>query len=604
MAKKAVKYDEKAIQTLDPLAHIRLRTGMYIGRLGNGNNPNDGIYILLKEVVDNAIDEFIMGEGKRIEITRDEKAVTVRDFGRGIPLGKVVDCVSKMHTGGKYNDDVFQFSVGLNGVGTKAVNALSEQFEVKAWRSGKARRATFVRGKKRQVEDLSEPASPNGTYVAFTPDHEIFGDYQWREEYIAHRLRYYAFLNTGLTIKYNGSLYKSKAGLKDLLTEELGEEPGLYGIMHLRTDKLEIAFTHTNNYGETYYSFVNGQHTSDGGTHQSAFREGLLKGINEFAKKTFAGPDVRDGLIGAVAVKVQEPVFESQTKNKLGSTDVRSWIVPAVKDAVAVWLHKNTQVAEELIKKIEANERLRKELSAVKKQARERAKKTAIRIPKLIDCKLHLGDKKDRAEESSIFLTEGDSAGGSMVQARDVDTQAIFSLKGKPLNCYGLKRDAIYKNEELYNIMRALGIEESLDDLRYGKVVIATDADVDGMHIRNLLLTYFLRYFEELVVRGHVYIFETPLFRVRNKKETRYCFSENERERAMAEISKPEVTRFKGLGEISPRELKQFMAGDIRLVQVRMRALGEVSKALGFYMGKNTPQRKNFIVDNLIAEVV
>ncbi len=604
MAKQAVIYDEKAIQTLDPLAHIRLRTGMYIGRLGNGTNPNDGIYILLKEVVDNAIDEFIMGEGKRIEITRDGESVTVRDFGRGIPLGKVVDCVSKMHTGGKYNDDVFQFSVGLNGVGTKAVNALSEDFEVVAWRSGKSRRATFCRGIKQKVEDRTEPEIPNGTYVAFTPDHEIFGDYQWREEYIEHRLRYYAFLNTGLTLKYNGRIFKSKSGLADLLAEELGEEPGLYGIMHQLTDKLEIAFTHTNNYGETYYSFVNGQHTSDGGTHQSAFREGLLKGINEFAKKNFAGPDVRDGLIGAVAVKVQDPVFESQTKNKLGSTDVRSWIVPAVKEAVAIWMHKNPDVADELVKKIVANERLRKELSAVKKQARERAKKTAIRIPKLIDCKFHLGGKNPRSEESSIFLTEGDSAGGSMVQARDVDTQAIFSLKGKPLNCYGLKRDAIYKNEELYNIMRALGIEDSVEDLRYGKVVIATDADVDGMHIRNLLLTYFLRYFEELVVQGRVYIFETPLFRVRNKKETRYCFSESERERAMNDLSKHEITRFKGLGEISPKELKQFMSGDMRLVQVRMRAMGEVSKALGFYMGKNTPERKNFIVDNLIAEVV
>ncbi len=604
MAKKAVAYDEKAILTLDPLAHIRLRTGMYIGRLGTGSNPNDGIYILLKEVVDNAIDEFIMGEGKRIEITRDGEKVTVRDYGRGIPLGKVVDCVSKMHTGGKYNDDVFQFSVGLNGVGTKAVNALSEDFEVKAWRSGKARRATFNRGKKRKVEDCDEPSSPNGTFVGFTPDHEIFGDYQWREEFIEHRLRYYAFLNTGLTLKYNNRLFKSKNGLRDLLAEELGEEPGLYGIMHHRDNQLECAFTHTHNYGETYYSFVNGQHTSDGGTHQSAFREGLLKGINEFAKKSFAGPDVRDGLIGAVAVKVQEPVFESQTKNKLGSTDVRSWIVPAVKDAVVVWLHKNPEIAGELVKKVEANERLRKELSAVKKQARERAKKTAIRIPKLTDCKVHLGSKKARADESSIFLTEGDSAGGSMVQARDVDTQAIFSLKGKPLNCYGLKRDSIYKNEELYNIMRALGIEESVDDLRYNKVVIATDADVDGMHIRNLLLTYFLRYFEELVVTGHVYIFETPLFRVRNKKETRYCFTETERELAMAEVSKPEVTRFKGLGEISPREMKQFMGGNIRLVQVRVKAMSEVSKALGFYMGKNTPERKNFIIDNLISEVV
>ncbi|MCP3961427.1 MAG: type IIA DNA topoisomerase subunit B [bacterium] len=604
MAKTAVAYDEKAIQTLDPLAHIRLRTGMYIGRLGNGSNPDDGIYVLLKEVVDNAIDEFIMGEGKRIEITRDGDSVTVRDFGRGIPLGKVVDCVSKMHTGGKYNDDVFQFSVGLNGVGTKAVNALSEQFEVIAWRSGKAKRALFSRGKILKEQNRKEPASPNGTYVAFTPDREIFGDYAWREEFIEHRLRYYAFLNSGLTLKYNGRLFKSKNGLRDLLAEELGEEPGLYGIMHHRGEKLEFAFTHTHNYGENYYSFVNGQHTSDGGTHQSAFREGLLKGINEFAKKSFAGPDVRDGLVGAVTVKIQDPVFESQTKNKLGSTDVRGWIVPAVREAVVVWLHKNPEIAETMLGKIEANEKLRKELASVKKQARERAKKTAIRIPKLTDCKFHLGDKKERAEESSIFLTEGDSAGGSMVQARDVDTQAIFSLKGKPLNCYGLKRDAIYKNEELYNIMRALGIEDSLDDLRYAKVVIATDADVDGMHIRNLLLTYFLRYFEELVARGHVYIFETPLFRVRNKKETRYCFTEGERQQAMEEITKPEVTRFKGLGEISPREMKQFMGADIRLVQVRMRAMSEVSKALGFYMGKNTPARKSFIVKNLIAETV
>ncbi len=604
MARKAVVYDEKAIQTLDPLAHIRLRTGMYIGRIGNGANPDDGIYVLLKEVVDNAIDEFIMGVGKRIEITRDGEAVTVRDYGRGIPLGKVVDCVSKMHTGGKYNDDVFQFSVGLNGVGTKAVNALSEQFEVIAWRSGKAKRARFCRGKKLKVENLRQPASPDGTFVGFTPDHEIFGDYTWRDEYVEHRLRYYAFLNTGLTLKYNGRLFKSKNGLKDLLAEELGEEPGLYGTMYHRGEKLEFAFTHTNNYGETYFSFVNGQHTSDGGTHQSAFREGLLKGINEFAKKTYAGPDVRDGMVGAVAVKIQEPVFESQTKNKLGSTDVRGWIVPAVKEAVVVWLHKNPKVAEALINKIEANQKLRTELAAVKKQARERAKKTAIRIPKLMDCKLHLGDKPERAAETAIFLTEGDSAGGSMVQARDVDTQAIFSLKGKPLNCYGLKRDALYKNEELYNVMRALGIEDSLDGLRYAKVVIATDADVDGMHIRNLLLTYFLRYFEELVVSGHVYIFETPLYRVRNKKETRYCFSEREQERALEEISKPEVTRFKGLGEISPREMKQFMGADIRLEQVRMRAMGEVSKALGFYMGKNTPQRKAFIVDNLISEVI
>lgn len=603
MAKQAVIYDEKAIQTLDPLAHIRLRTGMYIGRIGDGSNPNDGIYVLLKEVVDNAIDEFIMGKGKRIDISHDGDKVTVRDYGRGIPLGKVVDCVSKMHTGGKYNDDVFQFSVGLNGVGTKAVNALSSEFEVKSWRSGKAKYARFQRGKKQRVRNLNEPAESDGTFVSFVPDPEIFGDYDWREDYIEHRLRYYSFLNTGLNLVYNRKSFKSKQGLRDLLLAELGEEPGLYDAMHLHDGKLELAFTHTNNYGETYFSFVNGQHTSDGGTHQSAFREGLLKGINEFAKKTYAAPDVRDGIVGAVAVKVQDPVFESQTKNKLGSTDVRGWIVPAVKDAVVVWLHKNQPIAEKLIAKIEANEKLRKELRAVKKQARERAKKTAIRIPKLIDCKIHLGDKHERAAESSIFLTEGDSAGGSMVQSRDVDTQAVFSLRGKPLNCFGLKRDALYKNEELYNVMRALGIEDSLDGLRYNRVVIATDADVDGMHIRNLLLTYFLRYFEELVVGGHVYILETPLFRVRNKKETRYCFTEGERDRALEEIKKPEVTRFKGLGEISPGEFKRFMSDGMRLVQVQIKAVGEIRKTLEFYMGKNTPKRKSFIVDNLISEV-
>lgn len=604
MAKKAVKYDEKAIQTLDALTHIRLRSGMYIGRIGDGSNADDGVYILLKEVIDNAIDEYIMGHGRRIDIRREGDTLSVRDYGRGIPLGKVVDCVSRMHTGGKYNDDVFQFSVGLNGVGTKAVNALSAKFEVCSYREGKLKRALFAQGKIVDEIDGRDAEAGTGTFVSFIPDPEIFGDYRWQEEFIEHRLRYYAFLNTGLTLVYNGQRFRSKNGLRDLLAEELGEEPGLYDIMHFNEGKLEFAFTHTNNYGENYFSFVNGQHTSDGGTHQSAFREGLLKGINEYAKKTFAGADVRDGLIGAVAVKIQEPVFESQTKNKLGSTEVRSWIVPQVKDAVVVWLHKNTEVADRLVQKIEANEKLRKELASVKKQARERAKKTAIRIPKLIDCKIHRGDKKPRAEESSIFLTEGDSAGGSMVQSRDVDTQAVFSLKGKPLNCYGLKRDAIYKNEELYNIMRALGIEDSIDDLRYNKVVIATDADVDGMHIRNLLLTYFLRYFEELVIKGHVYILETPLFRVRNKKETHYCYSEGERDRAIDKLSKPEVTRFKGLGEISPKEFKRFISKDIRLVQVRTRAMSEVSKALEFFMGKNTPQRKNFIVDNLISDVI
>jgi len=604
MAKQAVLYDEKTILTLDPLAHIRLRSGMYIGRIGNGSNQNDGIYVLLKEVVDNAIDEFIMGQGKKIEITLKGNSVTVRDHGRGIPLGKVVDCVSKMHTGGKYNDDVFQFSVGLNGVGTKAVNALALDFEVCSWREGKFKRASFAQGRLLAEEDGSDSKGQTGTFVSFTPDPEIFGDYRWNEEFIYHRLRYYAYLNAGLTLVFNGQVFKSQGGLKDLLNAELGEEEPLYEVVHYQQEKLEIAFTHTHNYGETYYSFVNGQFTSDGGTHLAAFREGLLKGINEYAKKSFSGEDVRDGIIGAVAVKLQDPVFESQTKNKLGSTDVRGWVVPAVKDAVERWLHQHQEVAAKLVSKIEANEKLRKELAAVKKQARERAKKTAIRIPKLIDCKIHRADNDLRSEESSLFLTEGDSAGGSLVQARDVDTQAIFSLKGKPLNVFGLKRDAIYTNEELYNIMRALGIEETIEGLRYNKIVIATDADVDGMHIRNLLLTYFLRYFEELVVRGHIYILETPLFRVRNKKETIYCYNEVERDKAIKKVGQPEITRFKGLGEISPIEFKRFIGADIRLVPVQIRALGEVSQALEFCMGKNTVARRDYIVSNLVMDVV
>lgn len=599
--KAKVEYDEKAIQTLDPLEHIRLRTGMYIGRIGDGTNPNDGIYILLKEVIDNAIDEFIMGAGKRVVVTRKGSAIAVRDHGRGIPLGKVVDCVSKINTGGKYNDDVFQFSVGLNGVGTKAVNALSEQFEVQSWRDGKFKRAAFRRGKLAKEENGKDADAKNGTLVLFRPDSEIFGAVDWDDEFIERRLRYYAYLNAGLTLAYGKKTFKSQGGLRDLLAEELGEEPSLYEPVHCKQDRFEFSFTHTHAYGENYFSFVNGQYTKDGGTHQSAFREGILKGVNEFAKKSFAGEDVRDGLIGAVAVKLQDPVFESQTKNKLGSTDVRSWLLPAVKEAVMVWMHKNREASDALLEKIRANERIRKELASIKKEARERAKKTAIRIPKLTDCKIHRGDKHRRADESTIFLTEGDSAGGTMIQARDVDTQAIFSLKGKPLNCYGLKRDAIYKNEELYNIMRALGIEEDVDDLRYERVVIATDADVDGMHIRNLLLTYFLRYFEELVTRGCVYIFETPIYRVRNKKETRYCYSEAERKKATKSLRGAETTRFKGLGEISPGEMKGFIGGEIRLVPVDVRAMSEVSKALDFFMGKNTPERRDFIVENLVA---
>ena len=603
-SKKDVAYDEKAIQTLDALEHIRLRTGMYIGRLGDGSTPVDGIYVMLKEVVDNSIDEFIMGAGKKIEISRDERTIEIRDFGRGIPLGKVVECVSQIDTGGKYNDDVFQFSVGLNGVGTKAVNALSSDFEVRSVRDGKFKQANFVRGKIKK-EKGGKSSEPNGTYIRFTPDEEIFGPYDYQEQFIEHRLRYYAYLNSGLKLSYNKETYQSKNGLKDLLTDEFGEAQPLYDIAHSSGDRFEMAFTHGNAYGESYFSFVNGQYTNDGGTHQSAFREGLLKGVNEYAKKSYAGEDVRDGIVGAIAVKLQDPVFESQTKNKLGSADVRSWLVPAVKDQVLRWLHGNATEAKVLLEKVALNEKIRKELSAIKKDARERAKKVAIRIPKLTDCKFHYDDPKaKRRDDTMIFLTEGDSAAGVMVPTRDVYTQAIFSLKGKPLNCYGLKRDAIYKNEELYNIMRALGIEESMDGLRYNRVVIATDADVDGMHIRNLLLTFFLRYFEDLVLKGHVYILETPLYRVRNKKEARYCYSDQERDAALEAIKGPEMTRFKGLGEISPKEFGQFIGEGIRLVQVSVGSMGEVEKSLDFFMGKNTPARKDFIVENLLTDVL
>ena len=605
MAKKAVKYDESAIQTLDALEHIRLRTGMYIGRLGDGSHPLDGIYVMLKEIIDNSVDEFIMGEGKRIEITRHGESVTVRDFGRGIPLGKLVDCVSQINTGGKYNDDVFQFSVGLNGVGTKAVNALSSDFEVTSFREGKYRRAAFAQGKLLEQKKGKAADERPGTLVTFTPDPEIFGDYGWNEEFIAHRLNFYAHLNSGLNLIYNGKKFHSKNGLEDLLRNEIGEGGSLYDIVHCKDKLLEFAFTHTHTYGENYFAFVNGQYTTDGGTHQSAFREGVLKGVNEFAKKNFAGEDVREGILGAVAIKLQDPVFESQTKNKLGSTEVRSWMVPAVKKQIVLWLHQHPNDAAQVLEKISMNEKLRKELSSIKKEARDRAKKVAIRIPKLIDCKLHYNDAKGaRRDETSIFLAEGDSAGGVMIPSRDVQTQAIFCLKGKPLNCQGLKRDAVYKNEELYNIMRALGIEDGIEGLRYNKIILATDADVDGMHIRNLLITYFCRYFEELVIKDHLYILETPLFRVRNKKETRYCYSEKERDEALEELRGPEITRFKGLGEISPKEFGQFIGQGIRLVPITVKNMGEVPVVLEFFMGKNTPARKEFIIENLIETVL
>ena len=604
MAKTKVAYDERAIQTLDALEHIRLRSGMYIGRLGDGSHPLDGIYVMLKEVVDNSVDEFIMGEGRRIEIEREGDAITVRDYGRGIPLGKLVECVSQINTGGKYNDDVFQFSVGLNGVGTKAVNALSASFEVASFRDGRFRRAWFEQGKLIKEKKGKDTESEPGTYARFTPDPEIFKTYAWNEEFIEHRLRYYAYLNAGLALVYNKKRFHSSAGLAELLGEEIGDEPPLYDVVHCREERIEFAFTHTNNYGETYYSFVNGQYTNDGGTHQSAFREGILKGVNEFTKQTFSGEDVRDGLIGAVAVKLKDPVFDSQTKNKLGSTDVRGWLVPTVREQVVLWMHQNPVAAEAVVTKVKANEKLRKELSAIKNQARERARKVAIRIPKLTDCKYHFDDRRGkRREETTLFLTEGDSAGGVIVQCRDVYTQAIFALRGKPLNCHGLRRDALYKNEELYNVMRALGIEDGIEGLRYNKVVIASDADVDGMHIRNLLLTYFLRFFEELVIKGHLYILETPLFRVRNKKDTRYCYNEEERKEAEHSIRGAEVTRFKGLGEISPQEFGSFIGEGARYLSVNVHDLGEVGKCLDFFMGKNTPERKAFIIQNLISDI-
>ncbi len=600
MAKQATKkqavYDESKIKTLSSLEHIRLRTGMYIGRLGDGTNMDDGIYILVKEVVDNAIDEYIMGHGKRIEISLKKNKVTVRDYGRGIPLGKVIDCVSIINTGAKYNDEVFQFSVGLNGVGTKAVNALSSEFTVTSHREGKYSKAVFSRGDLIE-EKKGKTTARDGTLVEFVPDEEIFGDYEFNVEYIEQRLWNYACLNSGLTLTFNGQKFFSENGLKDLLTAEVGDQH-LYEEAYCKGDRIEFAFTHTGNYGETYFSFVNGQFTSDGGTHQSAFREGILKGVNEFFKKNYSGVDVRDGIAGAIAVKLTNPIFESQTKNKLGNTEIRGWIVGEVKSGVVDFLHKNNPAAKKLEDKIISNEKLRKELNAVKKEAKEAAKKIALKIPNLKDSKYHLGDKK--GDDSTIFITEGASASGSMVSSRDPYTQAIFSLKGKPQNMFARKRADIYKNEELYNMMMALGIENDIEGLRYSKVVIATDADHDGFHIRNLLLTFFLTFFEELIVAERIYILETPLFRVRNKKETRYCYSPKEKNLALEEIKSPEVTRFKGLGEISPREFGQFIGEDIRLVKVNLKSIKNITHTLGFFMGKNTPERREYIMENLI----
>jgi topoisomerase-4 subunit B len=603
--KKSAAYDESKIQTLSSLEHIRLRTGMYIGRLGDGSSPDDGIYILLKEVIDNAVDEFIMGSGKAIGVEIKDGMVTVRDYGRGIPLGKLVECVSVINTGAKYNDDVFQFSVGLNGVGTKAVNALSSYFRVVSIRDGKFAEAVFERGNliKQRAGKLKD-TQKNGVLVEFRPDEKIFGAYQFNMEFAEKRIKSYAWLNTGLTLILNGKKYISSRGLFDLLCEETGgsenASPCLYPIAYYKGERIEFAFTHTNNYGEVYFSFVNGQYTSDGGTHLSAFKEGLLKGVQAYFKKDYKSEDIREGTIAAVSIKLKNPIFESQTKNKLGNSDIRSWIVQECKDAVEDWLHKNTEAAKKLEGKILANESLRTELNSVKKEAREAAKKIAIKIPKLKDCKYHLEDGNNGVE-TTIFITEGDSATGSMVYSRNVMTQAIFSLRGKPENMYAKKRTSIYKNDELYNMMMALGIENTLDGLRYARIVIATDADFDGFHIRNLLLTFFLSYFEELVTAGKVYILETPLFRVRGKKETRYCYTEKERDEAVKSVGGgSEITRFKGLGEISPKEFGQFIGGDMRLVPVAVDTLKKVPQVLNFYMGKNTPERREYIMKNLV----
>lgn len=601
-AKAPKKYDESQIKHLDALEHIRLRSGMYIGRLGDGSNQNDGIYVLLKEVIDNSIDEFIMGFGKKIDIAVKDNRVKVRDYGRGIPLGKVVDCVSEINTGAKYNDDVFQFSVGMNGVGTKAVNALSSYFRVVSVRDGECAEAIFEKGKlvKERKGKLKEKQA-NGTFFEFVPDEEIFGKYSFNMEFVEKRIWNYAYLNEGLTLRFNGKEYKSDNGLFDLLNKEI-EDSCLYPIGSYVGKRIKFAWTHTNGYGENHFSFVNGQYTADGGTHLNAFKEGFVKGINDFYQESFRAEDVREGMASAVLVKVKDPIFESQTKNKLGNTDIRQWIVEEVKSGLIDWLHHNPQAADKIKEKIQTNEKLRTELSAVKTKAKEAAKKISIRIPKLKDCKFHVDDGP-KGENSMIFITEGDSASGTMTHSRDASYQAIFSLRGKPENMYGKKQSDIYKNDELYQLMMALGIENDVANLKYGKIVIATDADNDGYHIRNLVMTFFLGYFEELVTSGRVFILETPLFRVRNKKENIYCYSEDERDKAQAKLGKSaETSRFKGLGEINPTEFRQFIEPEtMHLTPVEISQLKMVPKLLGFYMGKNTPERRDFIEKHLLS---
>jgi DNA gyrase subunit B/topoisomerase-4 subunit B len=599
-------YDESKIKTLSSIEHIRLRTGMYIGRIGNGSHHDDGCYILLKEVIDNAIDEYIMGHGKQVEVSIEDNNVVVRDYGRGIPLGKVIECVSQINTGAKYNDDVFQFSVGLNGVGTKAVNALSKEFIVRSHRDGEFVEGVFKQGKLKK-QDKGKTKEPNGTFIAFEPDPTIFKDSEFKPEFVERRLRHYSYLNTGLKLLYNGKEFVSRHGLLDLVMEDLATDNAepIYAPLHYTSKTLEFCFTHTNSrYGESFYSFVNGQYTSDGGTHLSAFREGLLKAVNEYSKAGYDGDDVRECMVGAVAIRLKDPVFESQTKNKLGNTEIRSELVNSVREELLHFFNRNKDVAQKIITKVEDTKQLRKELQEVKKLARERAKAITLRIPQLKDCKVHFDKAKGKGKGSMVFVTEGQSAAGSIVSCRDVNTQAIFTLKGKPLNVWDLKRDIVYKNDEMYNLMCALDIEDNLEGLRYDKVILATDADVDGLHIRNLLITYFYKFFEQLVHDGHLFVLETPLFRVRNKEKTIYCYSEVERDTAATELGKnPEITRFKGLGEINPTEFKQFIGKEMRLSPVEYAPKHDASNILGFYMGKNTPERKDYIMENLVVPV-
>lgn len=606
-----VEYNEDNIRHLDDMEHIRVRSGMYIGRLGDGSQNDDGIYVLLKEVMDNSIDEFKMGAGKRIEVNIEENLrVSVRDYGRGIPQGKLVEAVSKLNTGGKYDSKAFKKSVGLNGVGIKAVNALSSRFEVRSYRDGKVRTAIFEKGVLQS--DLTEDSTEeNGTYIFFEPDNTLFTNYSFQKQFVETLLRNYTYLNTGLTFIYNGQRIISRHGLEDLLKDNMTSE-GLYDIVHLKGEDIEIAFTHTNQYGEEYYSFVNGQHTTQGGTHQTALKEHIARTIKEFYNKNQDYADIRNGLVAAIAIDVEEPMFESQTKTKLGSNNmwpegptVNKYVGDFIKTEVDNYLHKNPLVSEVMLQKIQDSEKERKAIAGVTKLARERAKKANLHNRKLRDCRFHLSDGKgkDQEAESCIFITEGDSASGSITKSRDVNTQAVFSLRGKPLNSYGLTKKVVYENEEFNLLQAALNIEDGIEGLRYNKVIVATDADVDGMHIRLLIITFFLQFFPDLIKKGHVYILQTPLFRVRNKKKTSYCYTEDERVKAIEELGpNPEITRFKGLGEISPDEFRHFIGKDMRLEQVSLRKTDLVKELLEFYMGKNTMERQNFIIDNLVIE--